>query len=343
MQQATAALILLLAAAPSALTQTPPPVIRSTSTLVLVPALIQSTSGDPIPELRPEDLRLTDNGVEQTISLEHIEHQSLALVVLLQTGASAPRQFPNYTGLAAMLDNLVGTAPHKVSLVTFDSQPEKLWDFTANLNDLAPALKHPEPGNTGAALNDAISYGIDLLEQQSPTARRLLLLISQPHDIGSETSAKSLIERLGKTNITVDTLTFSPEKTWLKDQFTKPRHENPPYQMSPDYPPILHTFDLGTPLGVALNSMRTDTAAEIATLSGGQHLTFTDQHTLEQQLLLLANQIPNAYTLSFHPSSATPGLHQLHIDVIHDGEPLKVAARNTYWSTAQPSGQRLPQ
>src|ERR1700761_6513254 len=65
--------------------------ITSTSTLVIVPTLVRSTSGDLVYGLKPEDFLLTDNGVEQKISIEEVERQPLAVVVLMQTGGAAPR------------------------------------------------------------------------------------------------------------------------------------------------------------------------------------------------------------------------------------------------------------
>ena len=121
----------------------------------------------------------------------------------------------------------------------------------------------------------------------------------------------------------------------MKDQFTKSRHENAPYQISPDLPPLLHTFDLGTPLGVALRALRTNAASEVATLSGGESVAFGDRRDLENQLAVLANHIPNRYMLSFRPSSDQAGFHALQVFLPAHPE-LQVAARTSYWLTAPP-------
>jgi hypothetical protein len=97
----------------------------------------------------------------------------------------------------------------------------------------------------------------------------------------------------------------------LKDQFTQERHENPPYVLSPDLPPLLHTFNLDGPARVALRAMRENTPAEIATLSGGESLPFGDRGELDHQLSVLANHIPNRYTLTFRPTSDEPGFHAI--------------------------------
>lgn len=311
----------------------PPGTIRSDSTLVVVPALVQTTSGELVPGLRASDFVLTDNGVEQKVSLEEAERQPVAVVVLLQTGGSAPRQFQNYKGLATMLDELTGESPRQVAMVTFDSLPEEASDFTDNVDDLKQDLTHPSPGDGGAAILDAVNYGVGLLDQQPSSVRRVLLLVSQTHDDGSKAHTDEIVHLLGETNTTIYSVTFSPEKTWLKDQFTHERHENPPYEFSPGMPLLLHTFNLDGPARVALGAMRENTAAGIAMLSGGESLSFDNQADLDRQLSTLANHLPNRYTLTFRPTSNEPGFHEIRVQVLHQSTPVTVKARASYWAT----------
>jgi len=306
--------------------------LTTTSTLVLVPALVKTNVGTSHQTFRAEDFILTDNGVPQHVTLEDVEHQPIAVVVLLQTGGAASRQIPYYAKLGTMLTYLVGNAAHRVALVTFDSQPEEQWDFTADVEDLQDGFTHPGQGDDGAAILDAVSHGIELLQTQPASVRRVLLVVSQTHDDGSKANAQEIVRRLGENNITIECLTFSPEKTWVKDQFTRPRHENKPYDFYPDgsNPPLLHTFDLGTPIGMALNAMRKDTSAEIAKLSGGESLPFGSKAALEQQFVTLANHFAASLTLSFRPTSKEPGFHSLQLRVANHPE-MQVSARSSYW------------
>lgn len=341
-----APLLLLLLAAPAPAQSTPPPAptITATTTLVLAPTLVRSPSGDLIPDLRPEDFRLTDNGVQQIVSVEDTARQPLAVVVLMQTGASAPRQFANYRNLTPLLENMMGSSAYRIALVTFDSQPEEIWNFPPRVDGLSDAFTHPEPGDGGAAILDAVNMGIDLLEQQPPASRRIILLLSQPDDVGSKTPPANIVRRLGTSNTTIYSVTYSPQKAWLKDQFTGSRHGEPPYQLSPTGPTVIGTFSLSAPLAVALSALRHDTAAEIASLSGGENLRFTDKLTLERELASLANHIPNAYTLSFHPTPQQPGFHILHLEVLHHpAGPLSISTRTGYWSGPASGDRSVPQ
>jgi len=312
----------------------PPETIRSTSTLVVVPTLVQGGSGELVSGLRATDFVLTDNGVEQKISLEEVERQPVAVVVLLQTGGAGARQFQNYRGLPAMLDHATSGSPRQVAMVTFDSRPEEASDFTDDVDDLKEDLTHPSPGDSGAAILDAVNYGIDLLDRQPAGTRRILILLSQTHDDGSKAKAEEVVHRLGETNTLICSVTFSPEKTWLKDQLTgaQERQANAPYEFSPGIM-LDHTFNLDGPARVALRAMRENTASTIATLSGGESLGFDNRNDLDRQLSVLANHIPNRYTLTFRPSSNEPGLHTIEVRVLHEPEPVTVKARESYWAT----------
>lgn len=309
-----------------------PGTIRSTSTLVVVPTLVETDSGEPIPNLRASDFVVTDNGVEQAVSIEEAERQPVAVVVLVQTGGAAARQFQNYKGLATMVDSLTGLSPRQVAMVTFDSRPEAASDFVTDVDELKEDLTHPAAGDDGAAILDAVNYGMDLLQQQPAGTRRVLLLLSQTHDDGSKAPADEIVRRLGETNTLVCSVTFSPEKQWLKDEFTHERHENGLYEFSPGIE-LEHTFSLSKPIGEALQAMRKDTAAEIANLSGGESLPFGNQRDLDGQLAMIANHLPNRYTLTFRPSSSEPGFHAIKVQVLHQQAPVTVKARASYWSS----------
>ena len=84
-------------------------------------------------------------------------------------------------------------------------------------------------------------------------------------------------------------------------------------------------------LGVVLKAMRENTAAEVAALSGGEHLRFRDEHDLETKLSILAKDIHSGYTLSFSPSSHDSGFHAIAVHVVKKHTRLEVVARTIYW------------
>lgn len=304
--------------------------LRSSTSLVLVPTLVWTADGALVHSLGAKDFRVTDNGVEQVVTLEEIEHQPIAMVVLMQTGGAASEEFASYAKLGTMLDYVTGTAERRIAMVTFDSKPEEEWTFTPDLANLEDGFAHPRGGDDKVAIYDAVAYGIGLLKEQPPQFRRVLLLLSQKIDVGSKAKVEQVVRELGENNVTIYSVTFSPEKRWLKDQFTKPQSGNPPYEFAPGTPPLVGTFNLMPPLVMAVNAMRKNAAAEMASLAGGECVEFGGKHDLEQKLGEIANHIPNRYTLSFRPSGKDAGFHVIRVEV--KGRPeWKVAARSGYW------------
>lgn len=307
------------------------PDITATSSLVVVPAFVRDPAGGALPALRAPDFLLTDNGSRQTVMVDENEQQPISLLVLMQTGGAAARELPLYTKLETMVSYLTANVPHEVGLVEFDSEPEYTWSFTRNAEAFDDAFEHPDVGNDGAAILDAVRYGIGLLSKRPIKYRRVMLLISQRHDENSHVRAQEIVRSLGENNITIECLTFSPEKAWLKDQLKNPSPENKPYQLAPDLPPVLHTFNLGAPLFVAIQAMQKNTSATVAELSGGESLPFSSRKEFDQQLARLANHFAETYVLSFQPTSKQAGFHSLQLSVI--GHPdFQVSARRSYWA-----------
>src|ERR1700733_2321125 len=220
----------LFAAACAAPAQT---TLHTTTTLVVVPTLVQTSDKGSVFSLAAEDFILTDNGVPQKVTLEEETKRPLSLVVLMQTGGVAQGQFASYANLETLLASLLGGAPNRVSIVNFDSQPEAASPFTSDVAQWKEAIDKPDPGDRGVAIFDGIAYALDLLKKEPVSNRRAILLISQERDDGSKTPMKEIVRDLGETNTAIYSVTFSAQKTEAKLAFKDPAHVNPPISIIP--------------------------------------------------------------------------------------------------------------
>jgi VWFA-related protein len=303
--------------------------LRTGTSLVVVPALVQTSARELVFSLTADDFTLTDNGVPQKVRLEADTARPLSLVVLMQTGGAARSQFKNYDNLETMLAAILGGGPNMVSIVNFDSRIEGASPFTTDISQWRDAINHPDPGNSGAAIYDGLDFALDLLKQQPANTHRAILLISQAHDDGSKARLKDVVRTIGETDTAVYSLTFSAEKIAVKQAFTGPGHPNKPLTVgNQDY---VAYFNLGAPLGLAINAMRKNLSAEVANLSGGEASSFDNKTELDQALSTLTNHLRNSYILSFSPTSREPGLHTLQVRLAHHPD-LLVTARTNYWS-----------
>ena len=310
------------------------PVIRSTSRLVVVPTLVRTDSGELATDLDASLFRLTDNGIEQKVSVERMENEPLALVVLMQTGGAASDYLQNYRKLDSTLEQVLGSSTRKVALVTFDSRPEQIWPFPDRVDALYYFLRRPENGDHGAAILDAVNCAIGLLQLQPPNFRRIIVLLSQAQDLGSTAHAEDVVKRLAESGTTVYSLTFSPEEKPVNRHLLKPA----PADASQGNALLRDTANFSS-FGPVLKAMRESTAAELAALSGGEQGQFHDEDDLETKVSILTDDIHNGYTLSFYPTSDEAGLHNVAVRVLEEKPSLRVMARGIYW-VDEPSAEK---
>ena len=123
-----------------------------TTTLVQVPTLVRTPTGELVYSLTAPDFRLFDNGAQQHLNLESATSQPLSLLVLMQTGANAPRLFDAFGKLTTMLEPILRGPRNQIAVVTFDSRPEAALPFTRDLTPFLEAINHPDPGDNRAAI-----------------------------------------------------------------------------------------------------------------------------------------------------------------------------------------------
>src|SRR5262249_17887656 len=81
-----------------------------------------------------------------------------------------------------------------------------------------------------------------------------------------------------------------------------------------------------------LKSLCSNTASEIATLSGGEHIEIRDPVDLDRSIGLLSDAFANGYVFSFRPTSPTPGPHLLSLKAGKERSRFTVSSRTIYWA-----------
>ena len=300
----------------------PPPestTIRVKSSVVLVPTLVEKKDGSVLYGLTKRDFIVEDNGVPQKIQVDDdLDSQPVSIVVAVEKGGSSVLQFQKIAKLGPLLDLFLGDGFGAAALVTFDSKPELLEDFTSKTGAINRELKEMQPGDGGAAILDAVRFSVDLLEQQPQERRRILLLVSESRDHGSKrTQAHELVERIGTSNTLVLALTYSASGAEFLDDLKGHNVGRPP--------------DFLPPLLMAVEAMRKNVPKELATMSGGEYAPFVKEKGFEDRVEEVARHARNRYMLSFSPSDKTPGLHALSVKLTQDYG-ARLVARASYWA-----------
>src|SRR3984957_14869832 len=162
--------------------------LRTQANVVLVPTTVQTSKGDIIYDLKPEQFVVEDNGVPQTVHLDQdTDSVGLSLVVVVQCSRSAGWEFPKLDGLGTMIEDLAGGAPREVAIVTYESAPLLLGKFSSSPDAMSRALSQLTPcDGPDAATLDAVRYATKLLAARDDHNRHAILLISDTRDHGSE-------------------------------------------------------------------------------------------------------------------------------------------------------------
>lgn len=302
----------------------PPSLIGPSSSLVLVPALVRSESGDLVSGLHADDFEVTDNGQPQKIRTDYVGMERLALVVVMQTGSRAPAQLQSYQALTRLVDAMFGTSIPRVALVTFDSRVQEIWNFPDRLDGLKHAFRRQENGDGGAAIIDGLHCAIGLLRAQPAGSRRVILLLSQPTDAGSQTTSLALVRQFGENNVTVYSVAFKPHKSHRIRKQTRPSRER-------QTPASNEASYAATELNSIVSKLQADTSTESAELTGGERVWLNDADELQSVLSTLRNDFANTYLLSFQPTSGQSGFHSIHVQLRKKSSKTALVSRQAYW------------
>lgn len=344
-----------------------PLIVRSD--LVLVPALVKDKSGETIFSLTADDFALTDNGIPQPLQLESdTDSLPLALVVIVETGGEGAARLNDYRNFGPVLHALIGDVPHRVAVVSFDSAPRLELGFTPDAATAAKTISKLRQGDRGAAILDALSFAIDLLRKQPPEYRHAILLFSETEDRGSRASLDEAVRAVDDTNTAIYSFAFSTTKAAMKHEGSKlPRpggtaYTDVPYgpggcmSRAPGADPDAHgkravqaldcASDLLPPLRLvrmaflaARDGFQRNVPESVAKLTGGEYFTFKNGKALTQEMLVVSNDIPNYYVLSFRPQSPLAGFHALDLR-LRSQPKLLVWARKAYWVDDQSVGKQ---
>jgi VWFA-related protein len=295
--------------------------IHSQSNVVVIPALVKSGQGEVVYGLGAKDFVVEDDGIEQAVRLDEIvEGQPVSMVIAIQRGRRADYEFPRMRGLSAMLEPLVAEGHGAVAIVEFDSHVQTAQEFTGSSEKIAWTLNELQPGDGGAAILDAVDYSVKILEQVPKERQRVLLLISETRDHGSQAKVEDVVSAIGQSSTAVYALAFSPSRSNILDTM---RGDN----MSEMHP----SPDLLAPLIMAAEAMKKNMPKAVASMTGGEYEMFATRKNFDLRMIDFSNHLHSRYLLSIEPKSPHPGLHQLRVRLRDQGDKM-VLARSSYWA-----------
>lgn len=303
------------------------PTIRTEVPLVMAPVTVTDAKGHYIDGLTAADFVLTDNQNPRPFQLDTTDTTliPISIVVVAQINNYAGAVVAKLHKVGSMIQPLITGERGNAAMLAFDERVWTVQDFTSDPSQIEHAFEELQPSaDTQAHLVDAVSDAVHRLAQLPSGRRKTILLISEAKDRGSKGKLADVLQAAQRENITIYSASYSAYST----AFTAKPEDLPP----PEDTNLLKIFTEAGRLGKA------NAAESFAKYTGGRHLSFAKQSTLEKDIAGVGEELHAQYLLSFTPAkSGESGFHVIDVKVPSRPD-AKVRTRPGYWA-AEPEDE----
>jgi VWFA-related protein len=323
--------------------------------LVNTPVIVRDGRGDMVHNLEARDFRITDNGVTQRIAHFDLGGDPLSMVILLQTSSRIEPLLPQVRKTGILFTQTVMGPTGEAAVVGFNDSVDKLQDFTTDADLLENTIAHLGEGTSGSKLYDAMAVGVEMLSGRpqatadKPGRRRVLMILSEATDAGSEAKLGEVLRQAQLANVTIYSVGLSTTRAELqaKPKDTRPQITPPGTFPLPPQPGVPQTptseenrygnIDLMAAAVWAVQHIHDqvkDHALEVAaTATGGVHLSTFKDRSIEKAIDEIGGELHSQYTISYTPTgSDAAGYHEIKVNIVrNDAKNLKVRARPGYY------------
>jgi len=343
-----------IAPQPGIAVQQPPPLpkIGVRVTLVTTPVTVRDSKGRMVDTLDVKDFRVTDNGVEQKITHFDMGGDPLSLVILVETSSRVAPLLSQMRKTGILLTQTVMGSSGEAAVLGFNDSVDKLQDFTASQDRIESTFTRLQTGTSGSKLYDAMAVGVEMLSGQpqpaadKPGRRRVMLILSEAIDVGSDTQFGAVLRQAQLSNVTIYSVGLSTTRAELQaaPRDTTP-HPTPPGTFGrPPQPGTVQTpttedarygsGDLTQAIIWAVQHVKDKMTAnplELATAgTGGVHLATFKNRSIENAIDEIGGELHSQYSVTYAPTGTNEaGYHEIKVTVVKNN--LKVRARPGYY------------
>ncbi len=198
-----------LCAAPGlAQEELPERVFRAQANVVLAPVTVLTPQGRYVNGLEARDFRLYDNDKLQDIRMD-VSFTPISMVVAIQRNNRTEGVLSAIKKIGPMLETLLLGEQGEAALLAFDHRLEVIQDFTNDGARFTKALERLMPGSTSSRVVDATFKAIEMLRKRPRDRRRILVLISETKDRGSEGKLRDALLEAEFNNVIVYTININ--------------------------------------------------------------------------------------------------------------------------------------
>ena len=331
-----------------AVQEAPDAKIRTHVTLVNTPVTVVNEKGQLVYDLDAQDFRLTDNGVRQRITNVDLGNNPLSLVIVIETSSRIEPLLPEIRKTGIVFTETVIGPQDEAAVVGFNDSVDTLLDFTTSRDKVLGTMNQLQAGTAHARLFDAMATGIEMLSrlQPQPTAdlperRRVMVIMSEVTDVGSETHLSAVLKRAQLSNVVIYSLGISrtlaewkaPSKELMPQLVPEGIFPQPNLPGSIQTPETEATrYGYGNLINLMRNvkSQFTQTLQIAASRTGGQYISTFKGKSMQTAVDEIGGELHSQYSLTYEPAGTkATGYHVIQVRVNRAN--LKVRARPGYY------------
>lgn len=199
--------------APPPPSDTPTAVLRVTTRVVAISAVVKTHEGAPATGLTKSDFELKQDGKPEEIRYFSLGADlPLTLALLVDTSVSQ-RTFIGDETLASdvFLQSMLGRPQDRATVVQFDSRVRVLGEMTSSASALHMGLMNlgrDPSAHGGTLLNDTVAVVADKLLAKE-TGRKAMILLTDGGDNGSRSTLEQAVEQAQKADVQVYSILYS--------------------------------------------------------------------------------------------------------------------------------------
>jgi VWFA-related protein len=334
--------------------QPPKSEIKVQVALVTTPVTVRDGRGEMVHNLEAKDFRVTDQGIAQKISHFDLGGDPISLVILVETSSRIEPLASEIRKTGILLTQTVMGSTGEAAVVGFNDSVDKLEDFTVNADQIENTIASLRTGSSGSKLFDAMAVGMEMLSSrpqataEKPGRRRVMLILSEAADEGSEKKLGEVLREAQLANVTIYGVGLSTTRAELQAKPKPPERPNLPVGTVPPPPgvPATPTYEENYRYGSAdlmgavawlvqhiHDQVKGNPLALAAAATGGAQLSTFKDRSIEKAIDEIGGELHSQYTMSYTPTDPNvTGYHEIKVSVLrNDAKNLKIRARPGYY------------
>jgi VWFA-related protein len=302
-------------------------IIKFDTSLVMVPVAVMDRNGHYVPQLRRENFRIEENGVQQRIAYFATTEAPFSVLLLIDTSGSTELRLREIQDAAIKFIDKLKPAD-RVMVMSFDDRIEVECKATTDRDVITKAIRHTRTGG-GTRLYDAVD---DILKKQLNTiaGRKAVVLFTDGVDTTSHRATYESTVRLARESdaqiYSVDYDT-SGKGTLMSNGIPMPGSRGTVIGLPIPTPGIPGTSTGGYPgdykRAVAYLHALADATA-------GRFYSGDSLFGIDQAFAWIAEELGTQYSLGYYPATAGKDGEQRQIKVKVTEANLVVKARDSY-------------